>query len=211
MRIVLLGVPGAGKGLQAKIMVEYLKVPSISTGEMMREMVDAGNPLGIKLRDEYFARGLLAPDDITIELLRQRLEKTDCKTGFVLDGFPRSEFQAESLEKIARLNHVLYFEVPDSEVINRLSHRENCNSCKITYGRDLKPKQPHVCDKCNNQLTKRDDDNPESIKTRLEVYKAKTAPLVLFYEAKGLLRKIDGSQPYPIVADDVRIVLGHFV
>ncbi len=207
MKIVLLGAPGAGKGLQAKLIVEYLKVPPIATGDMFRQMAKEQDPLGVKLK-EYFDLGNLVPDDITIKVVKRRLEKPDCKLGFILDGFPRTLIQAERLEEITKLNHVLLFEVPDKEIIDRLAHRENCDDCKITYGRDLSPKQPHICDNCSKSLSRRVDDNPESIKTRLQVYREKTQPLIRFYESRGLLRKIEGHQSYKTVADDVRIILG---
>lgn len=208
MKLVLLGPPGAGKGLQAKLMTEYLHIPSIATGEMFRQMADEGNPLGIELRDKYFAQGLLVPDEITTELLRQRLEKPDCKKGFILDGYPRSVPQAESLEKITKLNHILLFEVLDEEIIDRLSKREICKPCGRTYGRDLKPKKSHACDDCGGTLTKRDDDNSDSVRTRLKVYREKTKPVIDFYLPKGLLKVIDGNQSYQEVAEDVRVNIG---
>lgn len=211
MKIVLLGPNGAGKGLQAKIMVEYLHIPHISTGDMFRQMAEEKSPLGIEAKEKYWIKGNLVPDDITTRLLKERIEKHDCSKGFILDGFPRTIPQAESLEKITKLNHVILFQIQEDEILDRLAHRKNCNKCKRVYGRDIQPKKDNLCDDCQVPLVRRKDDEPELVKERLKIYSAQTAPLIQFYNERGLLIRIDADQPYAVVSDDIKVALGHWI
>ena len=153
-------------------------------------------------------KGLLLPNSSTTELIRARLLEKDCELGFILDGFPRTLKQANDLERITQIDHVLHFQIDDEEVKDRLSHRRYCPNCNTSYGRDLMPKKDAACDKCNVGLMRRDDDRPEIVQTRLKKYHSATEPLVDFYFEKGLLRRIDASQKYIYAAEDIKVILG---
>jgi|SRR3989344_8477547 len=208
MKLVFLGLPGAGKGLQAKIFQNELGLVHISTGDMLREL--AGKPSFSKIElkiQEILGKGHLMPDEHILQLIDERLKTEKAERGYILDGFPRTIRQAEGLEKITTLDHVLYFQISEQGVIRRLPHRIQCGNCKTVYGIDIKPKQENICDECHGVLTKRNDDNLDIIKTRIKIYNEKTAPLVDFYFKKGLLRTIDAEQNYQEVSEDIRIVL----
>ena len=190
MRLVLLGPPGAGKGTYASRLTVKLGVPHISTGDMVREEIKKQTDLGRKIK-EYSDRGALVPDEIIIKLLANRLRKSDCDKGFILDGFPRTISQAEALEKIAKIDLVINLNVPDEIIITRLSNRLVCSKCGAIYNLlTLKPKREGICDKCGGRLYQREDDKPEVIKERLDVYRRQTAPLIEYYNNKGLLRNV---------------------
>jgi len=190
MRLVLLGPPGAGKGTYASRLTVKLGVPHISTGDMVREEIKKQTDLGRKIK-EYSDRGALVPDEIIIKLLANRLRKPDCDKGFILDGFPRTISQAEALEKIAKIDLVINLNVPDEIIITRLSNRLVCSKCGAIYNLlTLKPKKEGICDKCGGRLYQREDDKPEVIKERLDVYRRQTAPLIEYYNNKGLLRNL---------------------
>lgn len=198
MRLILLGPPGAGKGTQAKVLMEKYQIPQISTGDILRQAVKEKTPLGEEAR-VYMDRGALVPDQVIIGIIRERLQKPDCKRGYILDGFPRTVVQAEALRETlagmdSSLDHVLSIEVMEEELIQRLSGRRTCKSCgevyHIIYG---PPKRDGVCDKCGGELYQRDDDKEETIKRRLRVYQAETAPLIDYYKGRGLLREIAGK------------------
>ena len=190
MRLVLLGPPGAGKGTYASRLTVKLGVPHISTGDMVREEIKKQTDLGRKIK-EYSDRGALVPDEIIIKLLANRLRKPDCDKGFILDGFPRTISQAEALEKIAKIDLVINLNVPDEIIITRLSNRLVCSKCGAIYNLlTLKPKREGICDKCGGRLYQREDDKPEVIKERLDVYRRQTAPLIEYYNNKGLLRNV---------------------
>jgi len=190
MRIVMLGPPGAGKGTYASRLTVRLGIPHISTGDMVREEIKKQTDLGLKIK-EYSDRGALVPDEIIIKLLAERLRKPDCNRGFILDGFPRTISQAEALENIAKIDLVINLNVPDDIIITRLSNRLICSKCGAIYNLlTLKPKKEGVCDKCGGKLYQREDDKPEVIKERLNVYRKQTEPLIEYYAKKGLLRNV---------------------
>lgn len=198
MRIVLLGPPGAGKGTQAVKLVEKYSIPHISTGDIFRKNLKEQTPLGVKAK-EYMDKGLLVPDELTVEIVKDRLVQDDCKNGFLLDGFPRTVVQADALEIELKklgisLDGVVNVQVKDEILIDRLTGRLVCRSCGSTYHiKYSKPSKESVCDNCNGELYTRDDDKVETVKSRLEVYKKQTEPLIEYYEKKGLLKTIDGE------------------
>lgn len=195
-----MGLPGAGKGTQAERIVEELKIPHISTGDMFRQAVKEGTPLGLEAK-KYMDEGQLVPDRVTIGIVRERLGKDDCAGGFLLDGFPRTVPQAEALDEVLAemgksLDHVLYIEVGEEELIRRLTGRRICRECGATYHLVFAPpKREGVCDRCGGSLYQRDDDREETVAKRLEVNMEQTKHLLSYYENKGNLRRIDGEQP----------------
>ena len=197
MNIILLGPPGSGKGTQAKEIIEKHRIPQISTGDLLREAVKNQTELGKKAK-EYMDAGKLVPDEVVVGMVKERLQKDDCKNGFILDGFPRTVPQAESLDQTLadvgkKIDKVVSIEVPDSEVVERLSGRRTCENCGTMYHVKFNPpKQDGVCDKCGGKLYQRDDDNESTIKNRLQVYHDQTAPLKDYYSKKGLVKEIEG-------------------
>jgi len=190
MRIVMLGPPGAGKGTYASRLTMIWGVPHISTGDIVREEIEAQTELGKKIK-QYSDKGELIPDETITQLLKKRLEKTDAKRGFILDGYPRTATQAEALEKISKADLVINLNVPDEIIITRLTNRVTCRKCGAIYNLlTLKPKKEGVCDHCGGELYLRDDDKPEVIQERLNVYREKTEPLIEYYMRKGLLRNV---------------------
>ena len=191
MKLVFLGPPGAGKGtLAAQVAKEY-GIPHISTGELFRTAIKNETPLGLKVK-EIIQSGGLVSDDITIELVKERLNEKDCSEGFILDGFPRTIPQAEALEKIVSIDGAVNFDIGDDEVVKRLSGRRVCKSCGQNYHVEFMPsKKGDRCDKCDGELYTRDDDKIESIKKRLEVYREQTAPLIDFYTERNLTKNVD--------------------
>jgi len=197
MRIILLGPPGAGKGTQAKDLVNKYGIPQISTGDILRKNLAEKTPLGLEAK-KFMDAGGLVPDSVVIGIVKERLKEADCKKGYILDGFPRTVPQAEELDKALAemgtpLDKVLSIEVPDEELVKRLSGRRTCRSCQEGYHVMFKaPKVADKCDKCGGELYQRDDDKEEAIKNRLVVYQSSTAPLIAYYTGKGLLRAVDG-------------------
>ncbi len=198
MRVVILGPPGAGKGTCAKIVGEIYGIPVITTGDMLRAAVAGMTLLGLTAKS-YMDRGELVPDDLVNDMITERLKEPDAKDGFILDGYPRSPRQAEALEIILKtsgkkLNHVLHIELEDETIIDRLSRRRSCPRCGAIFHLDNKPpKAKGKCDTCNAKLVQRNDDKPEVIRRRLEVFREKTQPLLDFYEKKGLIKVIRGD------------------
>lgn len=198
MRLVLLGAPGAGKGTQAKILVEKYGIPQISTGDLLRAAVAAGTALG-KEAKSYMDRGELVPDSVVLGMVEERLRQDDCKKGFILDGFPRNTKQAEALDSMLSslnmpLTAALSVDVPFDELMKRLTGRRTCKACGQMYNIYFSPpKKEGVCDKCGGELFQRDDDKEETIKKRLEVYSAQTAPLIDYYNKKGILKSVQGT------------------
>ncbi len=197
VRVVLLGPPGAGKGTQAKLLQDEFAACQISTGDILREAAAQQTPLG-KQAAEYINRGALVPDDVIVNLVAERLKEPDCEKGFILDGFPRTIPQAESLDAILKtsrlgLNCVLSVQVPENIIIQRLAGRRTCRSCgALCHVVFNPPKKAGVCDRCGGELYQRDDDREETIANRLKVYEKQTAPLANYYRERGLLREIDG-------------------
>ena len=198
MKLVLLGAPGAGKGTQAEILCKKLQIPTISTGNILRAAVKNGTPVGLKAK-EYMDKGLLVPDELVVDLVVDRLQQDDCKKGYVLDGFPRTIPQAEALtealDKIGeKLDYAIDVEVPDDNIINRMSGRRACVACGGTYHIKFNPtKKEGICDACGGELILRDDDKPETVKQRLTVYHDQTQPLIDYYTKEGILKEVDGT------------------
>ncbi|WP_044895212.1 adenylate kinase [Bacillus alveayuensis] len=213
MNLVLMGLPGAGKGTQAEKIVEKYGIPHISTGDMFRAAIKEGTALGLEAKS-YMDRGDLVPDEVTIGIVRERLSKDDCQKGFLLDGFPRTVAQAEALENIlAELNrsidYVINIDVDRSILMERLTGRRICKDCGATYHLVFNPPaQPGVCDKCGGELYQRADDNEETVANRLEVNLKQAKPLLDFYEEKGYLRNINGQQEIDKVFEDISELLG---
>ena len=197
MRMILLGPPGAGKGTQAKDLVEKFKIPQISTGDILRKNLAEKTPLGLEAKN-FMDKGELVPDSVVVGIVKERLKESDCKGGYILDGFPRTVPQAESLDAALTdlstpLDKVISIEVPDEELVKRLSGRRTCRQCQEGYHVMFKaPKAEGKCDKCGGELYQRDDDQEEAIKNRLKVYQDSTAPLIDYYTGKGLLKGVDG-------------------
>jgi len=198
MRLVLLGAPGAGKGTQAKKLIDKYGIPQISTGDILRKAVADGTPLG-KEAKTYMDRGELVPDSVVIGLVKERLSQDDCKKGYILDGFPRNTAQAEELDRVlsemnSSLDAALSIEVSMDDLMKRLTGRRTCRNCQQMYNIYFSPpRQEGVCDKCGGELFQRDDDREETIKNRLEVYQRSTAPLIDYYKNKGILKSVEGT------------------
>lgn len=195
MNIIFFGAPGAGKGTQAEIVSKKLSIPTVSTGNMIREAIKNGTEMGNSAKS-YIEAGKLVPDEVVIGIIKDRLDMDDCKNGFILDGFPRTIPQAEALEKMGvKIDVVLNIEVSDEDIIARMSGRRTCPKCGGTYHILFNPtKVENVCDACGGELTIRKDDDPEVVKNRLEVYHNETEPLKAFYEAKGVLKTVVGQK-----------------
>lgn len=208
MNILFMGPPGAGKGTQADVIVKEFGIPHISTGDAFRLAIKQGTPIGLKAK-EYMDQGLLVPDDVTIGIVEERLQQPDCREGFLLDGFPRTLSQAEALDGIldrlnSGLDHVINLKVDRNKLLARLTGRRICKNCGSTYHVVFNPpKQEGICDKCAGELYQRSDDNEESVGTRLDEYINKTAPLLMFYETKGLLRQVNGEQDIDQVSQEI--------
>lgn len=212
MKIIMLGAPGAGKGTQAKQIASKYSIPHISTGDIFRANIKNGTELGKKAK-EYMDQGLLVPDELTCDLVMDRIQEDDCANGFVLDGFPRTIPQAEALtnalEKIGqKMDFAIDVDVPDENIVNRMSGRRACLDCGATYHIvAIPPKQEGVCDNCGSKLVLRDDDKPETVQKRLDVYHEQTQPLIDYYNKAGILKSVDGTQPMEKVFEDITKIL----
>jgi len=208
-----MGPPGAGKGTQAEKLVELYQIPHISTGDMFRKAQKDGTELGLKAK-EYMEQGQLVPDEVTVGIVRERLAEADCKDGFLLDGFPRTVQQADALDGILKdlgmaLDRVINIEVDKAFLVDRLTGRRVCRTCGATFHVVNKaPKVEGVCDKCGGELYQRNDDKIETVSNRLDVYAAQTAPLIEYYQSKGVMSSIDGSKSMEDVLADIRSALG---
>lgn len=208
MYILLMGPPGAGKGTQAAKLVEEFKIPHISTGDMFRQAVKEGTPLG-KQAKEFMDAGKLVPDSVTIGIVKERLAKADCKKGFILDGFPRTLEQAEALGKTLlalgiNLTRVVNINVPHGDLVSRVTGRRICKSCGRAFHVEFNPStKGESCDACGGQLYQRADDSEATVVNRLSVYDAQTQPLIAYYEQQGLYTEIDGRQPIDKVYEGV--------
>ena len=188
MKIIMLGPPGAGKGTQAEFLSEKYSIPQISTGAIIRGVIASGSDEGKKIK-ELIDKGMLLPDETVVSMVKNRLAEPDCKNGFILDGFPRTIEQAKALDKMGvKIDRVLSIELSDDEILERLSGRRECKVCRASYHiEDHPPKKEGICDRCGGELITRDDDKPETIKNRLEVYHESTEPLKQYYEEAHLL------------------------
>lgn len=213
MKIIMLGAPGAGKGTQAKQIADKYGIPHISTGDIFRANLKQGTELGKKAK-EYMDQGLLVPDELTCDLVMDRIGQEDCKNGFVLDGFPRTIPQAEALDKaLANINEKMDYavdvDVPDENIVNRMSGRRACINCGATYHIvSIPTKVEGICDRCGEKVVLRDDDQPETVKKRLNVYHEQTQPLIDYYKEQNILRTVDGTQPMEDVFGAIVEILG---
>ena len=192
MNIIFLGPPGAGKGTQAQRICDALNIPQISTGDILRRAIKDGTETGLKAKS-FIDAGKLVPDEVIIDIVKERLAMDDCSNGYILDGFPRTVPQAEALDTFATIHSVIKLDVKDEELVNRLSGRRVCLKCGATYHISMQGGKT-TCDKCGEELIQRNDDKAETVLNRLKVYHDQTAPLIGYYEKKGLLKKIDGAQ-----------------
>lgn len=213
MKLIMLGAPGAGKGTQAKKISAKYGIPHISTGDIFRANIKGGTELGMKAKG-YMDQGQLVPDEITIGMLLDRIQAEDCRDGYVLDGFPRTIPQAESLtealEKLGgKVDYAINVDVPDENIITRMSGRRACLGCGQTYHIVYNPpKKEGVCDACGEGLVLRDDDKEETVKNRLTVYHDQTQPLIDYYQKAGILKEVDGTQDLEAVFQDIVKILG---
>ena len=213
MKIIMLGAPGAGKGTQAKMIADKYGIPHVSTGDIFRANIKNGTELG-KQAKAYMDKGELVPDELTVKILLDRVAQDDCKYGYVLDGFPRTIPQAEVLDKeLDRLgesiDYAIDVDVPDENIVKRMGGRRACVTCGATYHIEhVPPKKEGICDNCGGELILRDDDKPETVQNRLNVYHTQTQPLIDFYNAKGVLREVDGTKDMMEVFDSITAILG---
>lgn len=213
MKIIMLGAPGAGKGTQAKKIAEKYGIPHISTGDIFRANIKGGTELGMKAKS-YMDQGQLVPDDVTIGMLLDRISEADCANGYVLDGFPRTIPQAESLTKALsdrgeKMDYAIDVDVPDEAIVTRMAGRRACLKCGATYHIVYNaPKTEGVCDVCGEKLVLRDDDKPETVLKRLTVYHDQTQPLIEYYKEAGILATVDGTKDLNKVFEDIVNVLG---
>ena len=213
MRLVLLGAPGAGKGTQAKKLIEKYSIPQISTGDILRKAVADGTPLG-KEAKSYMDSGGLVPDSVVIGLVKERLAQDDCKAGYILDGFPRTTPQAEELDNVlsgmnSPLDVALSVDVDKDDLMKRLTGRRTCKSCQQMYNVHFSaPQKDNVCDKCGGKLYQRDDDQEDTIRNRLDVYEKSTAPLIDYYGSKGILKSVKGEGSIDDIFNQIVSILG---
>ena len=205
MKLILLGAPGAGKGTQAEILSTALAIPTISTGNILRAAIKEGTPVGLEAK-HFMDEGKLVPDDVIIEIIHERVAEDDCKNGYILDGVPRTIAQAEALEKAGIVfDDVVSLEISDEVIMERMSGRRVCEHCGASYHVvAVPPKTEGVCDKCGGKLIRRKDDDPETVKARLEVYHKETEPLKDFYAKRGLLKPVENQ---PTVAANSEAIL----
>ncbi len=213
MKIIMLGAPGAGKGTQAKMISEKYNLPHISTGDIFRANLKEGTPLGLEAK-KYMDKGALVPDELTVRILLDRVAKDDCSGGYVLDGFPRTIPQAEVLDKELtalsdKIDYAINVDVPDENIVKRMSGRRACPSCGATYHIvNIPPKKEGTCDVCGKELILRDDDKPETVQKRLDVYHEQTQPLEEYYKNKGVLKAVDGTRDMNVIFEEICSILG---
>lgn len=213
MKIIMLGAPGAGKGTQAKRIADKWQIPHISTGDIFRANIKNGTELGMEAK-KYMDQGLLVPDELTVKILLDRVSQEDCQKGYVLDGFPRTIPQAEvldsALDKLGeKIDYAIDVDVPDDNIVNRMSGRRACLACGATYHIEFaKAKTEGICDRCGKELVLRDDDKPDTVKKRLHVYHEQTQPLIEYYNKKGILKTVDGTKDMEDVFQSIVHILG---
>ncbi len=212
MKIIMLGAPGAGKGTQAKRIADKWQIPHVSTGDIFRANIKNGTELGMEAK-KYMDKGALVPDELTVKILLDRVAQEDCKNGYVLDGFPRTIPQAEVLDKALTdlgdsIDYAIDVDVPDENIVNRMSGRRACVACGATYHIVYAPtKTEGICDRCGKELILRDDDKPETVQKRLTVYHDQTQPLIEYYGAKNILKSVDGTKDMEEVFQDIVKIL----
>ena len=213
MKIIMLGAPGAGKGTQAKLISEEYQIPHVSTGDIFRANIKNGTELGMEAK-KYMDQGLLVPDELTVKILLDRVAQEDCRDGYVLDGFPRTIPQAqvleEALDKLGeKIDFAINVDVPDENIVRRMSGRRACLKCGATYHIEhIPPKAEGICDTCGSDLVLRDDDRPETVQNRLKVYHDQTQPLIDFYTQKEVLKNVDGTMDMQDVFNAIKNILG---
>lgn len=213
MRLVLLGAPGAGKGTQAQVISEKFSIPHISTGDIFRNNIKNGTELGRKAK-EFINRGLLVPDEVTVNIIKDRLRESDCKEGFILDGFPRTIPQAKAFDKVLSclgifLDHVINISVSDKEIVERLSGRRICEKCGKSYHVKYNPPTVEgICDDCISKVIQRDDDKEETVISRIKTYHQQTEPLIDYYKKKGILLTVEGQEMIVDTTQEIMKVLG---
>ena len=208
MKLILLGAPGAGKGTQATRLADIYQIPHISTGDIFRANLKEETELGLKAK-AYMDQGLLVPDELTIDLVMDRLAKDDCKNGYILDGFPRTLAQAAALDERTSIDAAVDVEVPDENIVRRMAGRRVCPNCGEPYHTEYKvPLKEGICDRCGSELIIRKDDEPETVLKRLTVYHDQTAPLIGHYQQAGKLVAVDGTQSVEAVTEEITKALG---
>lgn len=213
MKIIMLGAPGAGKGTQAIKIAEKYKIPHISTGDIFRANIKGGTKLGMEAK-AFMDQGLLVPDEITIGMLMDRIKEADCENGYVLDGFPRTIPQAESLKEALAsrsesIDYAININIPDEKIISRMGGRRVCLNCGATYHvTSNPPRKEGICDVCGQTLVQREDDKPETVRKRLEVYYDQTEPLINYYKNAGVLKEVDGTQEMDVTFLSITAILG---
>ena len=213
MKIIMLGAPGAGKGTQAKKIAEVCQIPHISTGDIFRANIKQGTELGKKAK-EYMDKGALVPDELTCNLVVDRIKQDDCANGYILDGFPRTIPQADALTDALKaigqkMDYAVNIDVPDENIVRRMSGRRACVGCGATYHIVYNPpKKEGICDTCGQKLILRDDDKPETVQNRLKVYHEQTQPLIDYYQAQGILVSVDGTKDMDQVFEDILAIIG---
>ncbi len=213
MKIIMLGAPGAGKGTQAKMIADKYSIPHISTGDIFRANIKNNTELGKKAKT-YMDQGLLVPDEMVVDLIMDRFKEADCANGYVLDGFPRTIPQAEALDNALnavgeKVDYAINVEVPDANIVTRMSGRRACVGCGATYHIVYNPaRTENICDRCGKELILRDDDKPETVQKRLAVYHEQTQPLISYYEKKGVLKEVDGTVDMKDVFGAIVAILG---
>lgn len=200
MNVILLGAPGAGKGTQAVRIAAAMNIPHISTGDIFRKNIKEKTPLGLKAKS-YIDRGQLVPDEVVVEIVQQRIDEDDCKNGFLLDGFPRTIAQAEALDRLTNIDYVINLEVDLDKLVDRITGRRVCEKCGESY--HVSTKKDDICEKCGGKLIQRADDTEETVKSRLNVYKNETAPLINFYKKQGVLKNVDGMKSIEEVFEEI--------
>ncbi len=200
MNVILLGAPGAGKGTQAVRIAAAMNIPHISTGDIFRKNIKEKTPLGLKAKS-YIDRGQLVPDEVVVEIVQQRIDEDDCKNGFLLDGFPRTIAQAEALDRLTNIDNVINLEVDLDKLVDRITGRRVCEKCGESY--HVSTKKDDICEKCGGKLIQRADDTEETVKSRLNVYKNETAPLINFYKNQGVLKNVDGMKSIEEVFEEI--------